>query len=97
MRFFIWTLLIRRNKRQRKKKEKEDTEDLNFMSNNPDHPVVLVVMKISEEPYGLRVDKSILSAVSQDDPTVAVCHIDFIFGDEQWIVKVFYKVVQIQQ
>lgn len=67
------------------------------MSNNPDHPVVLVVMEISEEPYGLPVDKSILSVVSQDDPTVAVRHIDFIFGGEQWIVKVCDKRVRIQQ
>lgn len=51
------------------KRGKDDIEDLDLVSNKPNHLVDLTVTTISEDPYGSsEEDKSIIPTISEEDP-----------------------------
>lgn len=58
----------------KKEEEKGYIEVLDLVTNNPDRPMNLAVMTISDEPYGLPKNKSILLVLSQDQVVI-----DFVF------------------
>lgn len=49
-----------------------------------EHPMDLVIIPLSEKPIGTSEDKSVIAKGPQDDLSVEVPYIDFIFGDQRW-------------
>lgn len=75
---------------------KEDIEDLDLVNHKPNHLVDLIAMTISEEPYGLSEEESVVSLISQD-PAVESRHMNFVFGDQQLISEDYDVMVEILQ
>eukprot|EP00268_Persea_americana_P000107 TRINITY_DN10042_c0_g1_i1.p1 TRINITY_DN10042_c0_g1~~TRINITY_DN10042_c0_g1_i1.p1 ORF type:complete len:147 (-),score=35.13 TRINITY_DN10042_c0_g1_i1:363-803(-) len=63
-------------------------EDFDQFARQSEHQVDLVEMPLPHNPITSSAIKSIVPVVSQEDQVIKVPHIDFIFGDQQWIVNV---------
>ena len=72
-------------------------ENLDMVSKENEHPMNKIVVPLSGRPIGSSENKSIVTVVLQEDLSIEVPHIDFIFGDEQYMIKVCSRTVRILQ
>ena len=73
---------IHQHIQEAKEEGKKDIKDLDLVSNRSNYPMDPIVMPIPKEPLISFENKSIVPVVSQEDPSIEIPHIDFIFGDE---------------
>ena len=55
-----------------------------MVSKENEHQLDPTVIPLSENPIGTSENKSIIAMGSQEDPSIEVPYIDFIFGDQRW-------------
>ena len=92
----MWTRRPHWSKDRRDKWRTSGNWRLIYLVNNEiEHPMDLITMPIPQPPICSLENKSIISLLSQEDLSVEVPHIDFIFGDEWNIVQVCSVVIQI--
>ena len=61
-------------------------EDLDMDSKEPKHTIDLIEVLLPNMPIESSENKSIIPKSSEEDQLVAVPHIHFIFGNQQWIL-----------
>ena len=70
---------------------------MDIYSKETDHPADMIVMQLSKKSIESLENNYIIHDASKKEPIVEVSHIDFIFGDQQWIVKNCGQLIQGQQ
>lgn len=70
-------------------------EDLDLVNDETDRSMDFIAIPIPELPIRSSEKKSVFPLHSQEDLRVEFPHIDFIFGDEQRMVKVCDMIIQI--
>ena len=79
---------IKSHRRFEEEQGQSNIDDFDQVSKKIEHPVDSIVMPLLENPIGSLEIKSIVPVVSHEDQIVDILLIDFIFGDQRWMVNV---------
>ena len=55
-----------------------------MVSKPTEHPMDLIIMPLLEMTIGALANKSVIVEGSQDDPSLKIPYIDFVFGYQRW-------------